>query len=206
MKWIAMALRGRGALPLHGTFALSFMMLCAAVLVPCERHLQAQEPPFLLPTPEELQKLRSAVIETNRGPLYFELYPDTAPWHVANFKYLADRGFYRGLRFHYFYPGYIAQAGAPTANPDSGPGYSLPAEFSSRPHRKGTLGMARVKDGANPERRSHGSQFHLLLRDSPHMDSRYTVFGELVQGFDVLDRLGAQDRIEKVVVYVRESP
>jgi cyclophilin family peptidyl-prolyl cis-trans isomerase len=167
--------------------------------------LLAQDPPFLLPSIQELQKLRSAVIETNRGSLYFELFPDLAPWHVANFKYLADKGFYRGLRFHYFYPGYIAQAGAPTADPDSGPGYSLPAEFSARPHRRGTLGMARVKDGANPERRSHGSQFHLLLRDSPHMDSRYTVFGELVHGFDVLERLGAQDRIEKVVVYVRES-
>ncbi len=175
--------------------------LALALLAPYQAI--SQEPPFALPPIQDLKKLRSAEIRTNRGTLLFELFPEDAPWHVANFKYLADKGFYSGLRFHYFYPGYIAQAGAPTADPDSGPGYALPAEFSQRPHILGTLGMARVKDGANPERRSHGSQFHILLRDASHMDGRYTVFGELVRGSDVLQKLQAYDRIEKVTVFVR---
>jgi cyclophilin family peptidyl-prolyl cis-trans isomerase len=163
------------------------------------------EPPFEIPPPEEVRTLRSAVIETNRGLLYFELFPEDAPWHVANFKYLADKGFYRGLRFHYFYENYIVQGGAPSADPDSGPGYSIPSEFNARKHQLGSLGMARVKDGANPDRQSHGSQFHILLRDAPHMDGRYTIFGRLTKGEDVLRSLRAFDRIRNVTVYVRQN-
>jgi len=164
----------------------------------------AKDPPFDLPAREDLLKLRSALVSTSRGDLYFELFPEDAPWHVANFKYLADKGFYQGLRFHFFYEGYILQAGAPTNDPDSGPGYSLPAEFNSRKHRFGSLGMARVKDGSNPERQSHGSQFHLLLKDAPHMDGRYTVFGQLVSGENVLRQLKQWDRIRDIKVFIRE--
>lgn len=170
------------------------------------------EPPFTLPPRRELLKLRSAIIETSQGSLYFELLPEEAPWHVANFKYLADRKFYRGLPFHFYQPGYLIQGGDPKGNGFGGPGYSLPPEFSPRNHKFGTLGMARKPDTynkkkqlVNPQRRSSGSQFHILLDDAPHMDGRYTVFGKLVGGDDVLSRLRTNDKILNVTVYVREG-
>lgn len=171
-----------------------------------------RDPPFELPARTELLKLRSAAIETSRGTIFFELLPEEAPWHVANFKYLADKNFYDGLRFHLYEPGYLIQGGDPKGNGFGGAGYSLPPEFSSRNHKFGTLGMARKPDAynrrrqlINPERRSSGSQFHILLGDAPHMDGRYTVFGKLVGGSAVLSQLRANDTIRKVTVYVRKG-
>jgi peptidyl-prolyl cis-trans isomerase B (cyclophilin B) len=171
-----------------------------------------KDPPFTLPPRAELLKLRSAIIETSQGQLFFELLPEEAPWHVANFKYLADKKFYRGLVFHLYQPGYLIQGGDPKGNGFGGPGYSLPPEFSERNHKCGTLGMARKPDTynrkkqlVNPERRSSGSQFHILLDDAPHMDGRYTVFGKLVGGEDVLAKLRAHDTIINITVYVREG-
>ncbi len=171
-----------------------------------------KEPPFSLPPHREILKLRSAIIETSQGLLYFELLPEEAPWHVANFKYLADRKFYRGLSFHLYQPGYLIQGGDPKGNGFGGPGYSLPPEFSSRNHKFGTLGMARKPDAynqkkqlVNPQRRSSGSQFHILLDEAPHMDGRYTIFGKLVGGDDVLSKLRKNDTILNVTVYVREG-
>lgn len=170
------------------------------------------EPPFNLPARSELLKLRSAVIETTRGNLYFELLPEDAPWHVANFKYLSDKGFYNNLSFHLFQPGYLIQGGDPKGTGYGGPGYSLPAEFTQRNHKFGTLGMARKPDAysakkrlVNPERRSNGSQFHILLDDAPHMDGRYTIFGKLVGGKETLQQIRAGDKIKKVTVFVREG-
>lgn len=171
-----------------------------------------RDPPFALPARAEILKLRSATIETSQGTLFFELLPEEAPWHVANFKYLADRKFYDGLPFHLYEPGYLIQGGDPKGTGFGGPGYSLPPEFSSRNHKFGALGMARKPDAynrkkqlINPERRSSGSQFHILLNDAPHMDGRYTIFGKLVGGATTLTQLRANDKIRKVTVYVREG-
>lgn len=170
------------------------------------------DPPFTLPPRGELLKIRSAIINTSQGKLFFELFPEEAPWHVANFKYLADKKFYNGLTFHLFEPGYLIQGGDPQANGFGGPGYSLPAEFSTRNHRFGTLGMARKPDGynakkqlLNPQRRSSGSQFHILLNDAPHMDGRYTIFGKLVGGSEHLSQLRKGDTIKSVQVFIREG-
>ncbi|MBX7143751.1 MAG: peptidylprolyl isomerase [Oligoflexia bacterium] len=160
------------------------------------------DPPFNLPPKQELQKLQSAIIYTGKGEIYFELYPQDAPWHVANFKYLADKGFYRNRRFHLYYPGYVIQGGSPDGKPSGGPGYSLPAEFNKHPHELGTLGMARQPDYINPERRSNGSQFHILLSDAPHMDGAYTVFGKVVKGLNVLQKLRKDDLIQDIKVYI----
>jgi len=170
------------------------------------------EPPFELPARPEILKIRSAILETSQGSLYFELLPEEAPWHVANFKYLADKGFYTGLTFHLYMPGYLIQGGDPKSDGSGGPGYVLPAEFSQRNHRYGALGMSRVPDGygkkkraLNPQRNSNGSQFHILLGDAPHMDGRYTVFGKLTAGHEVLARLRKGDTIKKLTVYIREG-
>ncbi len=165
----------------------------------------AKDPPFALPPQAELNRLRSAVLFTNKGMVRFELYPEDAPWHVANLKYLADKGYYKNLTFHIFQAGYIIQGGAPnSADPSSGPGYDLPPEISNRHHGEGILGMARPPASANPERRSHGSQFHILLGDAPNMNGLYTIFGKTTVGFDVLKSLQRGDTITDFKVYVRK--
>jgi len=177
----------------------SLFILLALIIV--TRYAAAAEPPFKLPPPLEIRKLRSAIIQTNKGELVFRLFPESAPWHVANFKYLADKGFYRGLSFTGFYPKYLIQGGRPSVS-KSGPGWSIPPEFNRHSHQRGALGMARVADDANPERRSNGSQFHIILSDSPHMDQNYTVFGQLIGGWKTLDQLRAGDIIDTVRVFV----
>jgi peptidyl-prolyl cis-trans isomerase B (cyclophilin B) len=170
------------------------------------------DPPFELPQRSDVLKIRSAILETTQGKIFLELFPEEAPWHVANFKYLADKGFYKGLLFHLFQPGYMIQGGDPRGNGFGGPGYSLPPEFSNRHHALGTLGMARTPDvydkrgqPVNPERRSSGSQFYLILNDAPHLDGKYTIFGKVVGGMDVLTSLRKGDKIKKLTVFIREG-
>jgi cyclophilin family peptidyl-prolyl cis-trans isomerase len=177
----------------------SLFILLSLIIV--ARYVAAAEPPFTLPHPLEIRKLRSAIIQTSKGELVFRLFPESAPWHVANFKYLADKGFYRGLSFTGYYPKYLIQGGRPSVS-RSGPGWSISPEFNRHSHQRGALGMARVRDDANPERRSNGSQFHIILSDSPHMDQNYTVFGQLIGGWKTLDQLRAGDIIDTVKVFV----
>jgi cyclophilin family peptidyl-prolyl cis-trans isomerase len=154
--------------------------------------------PFQVPPRSEILKIRSAIIKTNKGSLYFELFPEIAPLHVTNFKYLADKGFFIGATFKDFE--YILQA-----KPTQRLKYSLPPEFSKRPHTRGTLGMARWEDELNPERRSSATQFHILKHDGKHMDTRYTIFGTLIKGWKVLDSLRSEDSVTEVIVYIRKK-
>lgn len=163
-----------------------------------------KDPPFAMPDINELAKISSAIITTSRGELVFDLFPVQSPLHVANFKYLADKGFYNGTKFHLYMPDYIIQGGDPSGTGKGGPGYSIPAEFNQLHHQFGSLGMARRSDSKNTERRSNGSQFHILLRSAPHMDGQYVIFGQLIKGRTILESLRKDDVIEKVVVYVRE--
>lgn len=174
------------------------------LLAVCAPHMALAAPPFTLPKAAELSRLRSAQIRTSKGDIFVELYPEDAPWHVANFKYRADRGFYRQTAFHLFFPGYIIQGGEAPASLKVPP-YSLPPEFNSRRHIQGALGMARKQDVINPERRSDGEQFHLLLADAPHMDGKYTVFGRVTKGLAVMERLAKGDVIRDVEVFVRAA-
>jgi cyclophilin family peptidyl-prolyl cis-trans isomerase len=205
---------GKGSTSAHRLLIRVYGVFLVAVstLIMQGKASAEHEPPFELPARSEVLKIRSAILETSQGKLYFELLPEEAPWHVANFKYLADKGFYNGLSFHLYMPGYLIQGGDPRGNGSGGPGYVLPAEFSERNHRFGTLGMARIPDGytkkkraLNPQRNSNGSQLHILLADAPHMDGRYTVFGKLTAGQDVLARLRKGDSITKLTVYIREG-
>jgi peptidyl-prolyl cis-trans isomerase B (cyclophilin B) len=162
------------------------------------------EPPFELPKPVELNKLRSAVIETSRGDIYVELYPEEAPWTVANFKYLSDKGYYRGRRFHIYLPDYIIQGGGTMRSGRDDLDYVLPSEFSSIAHEAGIVGMARPPDDINPERSSSPAQFHILLNTVPNMDGSYTVFGRVRRGMDVVQSLRKGDTIRDVRVFVRD--
>lgn len=165
----------------------------------------AAEPPFVLPQKSDLLKFKSAIIYTDKGEIEFDLFPEDAPWHVANFKYLADKGFYKRLLFHLHINNYIIQGGDPSGKGNGNPGYSLQGEFNQHKHEAGTLGMARLPDAVNAERRSNGSQFYITLGRAPHMDGLYTVFGEVKnnKSMQILDSLRQGDRIRDIKVFIR---
>ena len=132
-----------------------------------------------------------AVIETTMGNIEVTFFPDKAPEHVKNFKDLAQKGFYNGTIFHRVIPGFMIQGGDPNSkSPDKsshgtgGPGYSVKAEFNDTPHNRGILSMARSQD---PD--SAGSQFYIVVKDSHFLDGQYTVFGEVVNGMEVVDEI-----------------
>jgi len=135
--------------------------------------------------------MTAAIIKTSFGNIKFNLVPDIAPETVRNFSQLAKSGFYNGTLFHRIIPGFMIQGGDPnTKNPDKstwgqgGPGYNLKAEFNSRSHLRGIVSMARSSD---PD--SAGSQFFIVTSDSTFLDRQYTVFGEVVDGMEVADKI-----------------
>ncbi|MFM8559600.1 MAG: peptidylprolyl isomerase, partial [bacterium] len=120
-----------------------------------------------------------------------------APRTTANFLRLVRTGFYDGLTFHRVVPGFVIQGGDPNSRDtdpfndgQGGPGWTVPGEVKRR-HVKGALAMARMPDVVNPKRESNGSQFYIALKDLPALDGGYTVFGEVVSGWDTIDRLVA---------------
>lgn len=149
-------------------------------------------------TEEEIQKMEKtrAVIETKFGKIELKFFPDIAPNHVNNFIELAHKGFYDGTTFHRVIPGFMIQGGDPNSkDPDKskhgtgGPGYTVMAEFSEKPHKRGTLSMAR---SSHPD--SAGSQFFICVADSSFLDGKYTVFGEVISGMEVVDKIVSQPR------------
>ena len=140
-----------------------------------------------------------AVIETTLGDIELELQNDIAPGHVKNFKDLAGKGFYDGTSFHRVIPGFMIQGGDPNTKSDDrsthgmgGPGYTIKAEFSSTPHTRGVLSMARSQD---PD--SAGSQFFVVVKDSSFLDNQYTVFGRVTKGMEVVDKIVSVPRDSK---------
>jgi len=123
------------------------------------------------------------------GTMKVQFYTKDAPKNVTNVANLAIKGFYNGLTFHRIVPGFVVQGGDPKGDGTGGPGYTVEAEIKQL-HEKGSLAMARTPDQVNPQRRSSGSQFYLCLRPLPQLDNQYTVIGKLVEGMDVLDKLG----------------
>lgn len=142
-----------------------------------------------------------ALIQTEHGTIRIELYAEKAPQTVANFRKLARDGFYDGLSFHRVVPGFVVQGGDPLGNGTGGPGYDLPAEIHpSLKHQVGAVATARKGDRVNPERRSSGSQFYICLEPQPHLDGGYTIFGQVVEGMEVVRRIQAGDRMQKVSI------
>jgi len=135
--------------------------------------------------------MTAVIIKTGFGNIKFNLVSDIAPETVRNFSQLAKSGFYNGTLFHRIIPGFMIQGGDPnTKNPDKstwgqgGPGYNLKAEFNSRSHLRGIVSMARATD---PD--SAGSQFFIVTSDSTFLDRQYTVFGEVVDGMEIADKI-----------------
>jgi peptidyl-prolyl cis-trans isomerase B (cyclophilin B) len=145
----------------------------------------------------DTQKLQF-IIKTNKGVIKGDLYPDVAPNTVLNFVTLAKKGFYNGLNFHRVVPGFVIQGGDPKGNGSGGPGYCIPAEFNSKPHKLGTLAMARAMD---PD--SAGSQFYICIADGPqvsNLDKNYTVFGQVTKGMPIALTIAVGDKIKSIEI------
>ncbi|MGH7813232.1 MAG: peptidylprolyl isomerase [Candidatus Binataceae bacterium] len=142
-----------------------------------------------------------AIIDSDRGEIVIELYPKVAPKTVANFEKLAKDGFYNGLTFHRVVPGFVVQGGDPKGNGSGGPGYTVPAEIDPHEHHlRGTVAMARTGDEVNPTRASSGSQFYICLEPQPELDGQYTIFGGVIKGMDVVDKIQKGDHMKKVTL------
>ena len=141
--------------------------------------------------PEPVNEDDIIIMETNYGIMEFILYNNLAPNHAYNFKKLANSGFYDETIFHRIIPGFMAQGGdiltrdSNKENDGRGnPGWTIDQEFNNIPHKKGILSMARSQDV-----NSAGSQFFICFNDAPHLDNKYTVFGSMINGFEVLDKI-----------------
>jgi len=160
-----------------------------------------------------------AVLKTSEGEMVLEFWPDVAPGHVENFKTLARKGFYDGTCFHRVIKGFMIQGGDPLTKDGAnqsrwgtgGPGHQIKAEFNDKPHVRGVLSMARSNDP-----NSAGSQFFICHGDPRFLDKQYTAFGQLINGDDVLEKIGTTqtlpgDRpvkrmnVESVKIVARDS-
>ena len=157
-----------------------------------------------------------AVIETTYGIIVIQLFPDVAPAHVDNFVRLANEGYYDGTTFHRVIPGFMIQGGDPNSKDDdrsndgqgghsaNGPNTVVNAEFSQDlTHKRGILSMARAQDP-----NSAGSQFFIVVADSNFLDRQYSIFGEVIEGMDVADKIvnvkkdSADNPLEKITMKV----
>ena len=125
------------------------------------------------------------LIETTKGPVVIALRPDLAPNHVARIKQLAREGFYDGIVFHRVIDGFMAQTGCPKGTGTGGSDYpNLKAEFNAEPHVRGVCSMARA---ASPD--SANSQFFIVFDDATFLDKKYTVWGQVIEGMDNVDKI-----------------
>ena len=136
-----------------------------------------------------------AYIETNKGTIQFELAVLDAPRAVASFISLVRKNYFRGVQWHRVVPDFVVQAGDPRGDGAGGPGYTIRDEVNQRPYLRGTVGMAR----GGPD--TGGSQFFITHSPAPHLDALYTVFGQVVAGMDVVDRLQQWDTITSIRVW-----
>jgi cyclophilin family peptidyl-prolyl cis-trans isomerase len=134
-------------------------------------------------------------ITTPHGVIRYKFYSNDAPKTVSRMLELIRAGFYNGLTFHRVLPGFVAQGGDPNGNGTGGSGQRLKAEFNERRHVEGTVAMARAND---PD--SADSQFYITLAPQPHLDRNYTVFGQVVEGMDVVRKLQVGDKMLSVTI------
>jgi cyclophilin family peptidyl-prolyl cis-trans isomerase len=137
-----------------------------------------------------------ATIVTDKGNVVAELYPD-APQGVNNFVTLAQNGFYDGLTFHRVEPGFVIQGGDPKGDGTGGPGYTIPAEINHK-HGPGALAWARTGDQVNPTKASSGSQFYITQQETPFLDGQYSVFGQVISGMEVVNKIAVGDKIQRI--------
>lgn len=143
--------------------------------------------------PKDKIENRQIRIETDKGTIVFELFDEEAPITVSNFIYLAKGGYFDGLTFHRYEPGFVIQGGDPLGNGTGGPGYQFEDEPVKRTYDKGIVAMA----NAGPD--TNGSQFFIMLSDYP-LPPAYTIFGKVTKGLDVVDQIRRGDVMKSVIV------
>jgi peptidyl-prolyl cis-trans isomerase B (cyclophilin B) len=154
---------------------------------------QWKTPPDMVIDPK---KKYFATIETERGNIELQLFPEHAPKTVNNFVFLVREGFYDGVKFHRVISNFMIQGGDPTGTGAGGPGYKFGDETSGNPlkHERGVISMANAGPGTN------GSQFFITHSPQPHLNGKHTVFGKVLTGQDVVDAVKQGDSMKKVTI------
>lgn len=147
---------------------------------------------------EPVKQLKNLVtIETAKGRIVFQMFPDAAPKTVSRISELVQKGFYDGLKFHRVVPDFVIQGGDPQGTGAGGTGVKIPAEHTNgKKHLLGTVAMARRGDDLN----SQDCQFYICLAPQPGLDGKYTVFGQVTEGFDVIQKIQVGDAMKKVTL------
>ena len=174
-----------------GAAAIIILLVVSATISEKPKTYSAP-PPMIIDTDRQY----TATIETNKGNLVLELFAADVPVTVNNFVFLARDGFYNGLTFHRVIPGFMAQGGCPNGDGTGGPGYTFADEITHHKHLTGSLSMARTR---TPD--TNGSQFFITYAPKPHLDGKHTVFGQLVEGMDVLESLENGDVMTRVTIH-----
>ena len=182
----------RGLLVIVGTIIIGVLLFSAscggqapapAPTPPPKPKTYSSPPPMVI----DMSKQYIATIETQKGKLVLELFAKDVPITVNNFVFLARDSFYDGSTFHRVIPGFMAQGGDPTGTGRGTPGYSFKDEFTKHTHVAGALSMANAGPNTN------GCQFFITYTPQPALDGKHTVFGQLIEGMDVLQKLTPRD-------------
>jgi len=181
------------------------LLLCAATLIALPSYAQqkstsTKKGKTIVPVETVNPQKGFVVVETSLGNITIQLNDAAAPKHSANFRKLAKEGFYDSTTFHRVIPGFMIQGGDPNSkNADKsthgmgGPEYRVDAEIGLT-HERGVIAAARQGDQINPQRMSNGSQFYITVADAKFLDGQYSVFGQIVEGMDVADKIVAVPR------------
>jgi len=183
--------------------SLLFPALCFSLFTATAEEKETNQPKDTADMKDKPVLVEEEIITltTSEGVIVIKLDAVAAPKHAENFKKLVKEGFYDGTTFHRVIPGFMIQGGDPLSKDQAkrsehgtgGPGYTIPAEIGKK-HKRGSLAAARQGDQVNPKRESSGSQFYICVVDTTFLDGQYTVFGEVIEGMDVADKIVAKPR------------
>ncbi len=169
------------------------VLIVVVATIPEKPKTYSAPPPMTIDT----SKQYTATVETEKGNLVLELFASDVPITVNNFVFLARDGFYDGTTFHRVIPGFMAQGGDPTGTGAGSPGYRFDDEITEHTHVTGALSMA--NSGPN----TNGCQFFITYAPQPHLDGKHSVFGQLIEGMDVLERLEQGDVMIRIAIEER---
>jgi len=183
--------------------SLLFSALCLSLFTATAEEKETNQPKDTADMKDKPAAAEESIVTltTSEGVMVIQLDSSAAPKHAENFKKLVKDGFYDGTTFHRVIPGFMIQGGDPLSKDQGkraehgtgGPGYTIPAEIGKK-HKRGSVAAARQGDPVNPKRESSGSQFYICVVDTTFLDGQYTVFGEVVEGMDVADKIVAKPR------------
>ncbi len=182
----------------------SILVLVTLLLISCAATLSEPAPTlkpmsYSVPPPMTINtsKQYTATIETGKGNIVLELFASDVPVTVNNFVFLAREGFYDGTTFHRVISSFMVQGGDPTGTGTGGPGYTFADEFTKHTHVTGALSMANAGPNTN------GSQFFITYSPQNHLDGKHSVFGQLIDGMDVLEVIEQGDTIVRITIEER---